>query len=253
MAGRGSLTSRVLVPEVMDDPALDDPSHQQALAALTRINRLSASAAIVWPPIRQLARRLKTDRLKILDVATGAGDVPLALAKRARQAGLRLEITGVDVSPRAIEFARQRAKSGGEGASADVTFRQLDVLTEPLPDDCDVVMCSLFLHHLETAAAERFLAAAGQAARHLVVVSDLRRSLTGWWMAYAASRLLTRSQVIHVDATRSVDAAFSMDELRTMAQSAGLSGIKIVRRWPCRMLLTAGPGRSKFQVQSSKL
>jgi hypothetical protein len=72
---------------------------------------------------------------------------------------------------------------------------------------------------------------------HLVLVNDLRRGVYGFSLAYLASRVLTRCDVVHVDALRSVRAAFTPNELRQMANQAGLQGALINHRWPARMLL----------------
>ena len=57
MASRFSLAQRVREPEDIDDPQLDVALLQGALGGLTTINLLSASARMVWGPIRKLARR----------------------------------------------------------------------------------------------------------------------------------------------------------------------------------------------------
>src|SRR5207248_3643048 len=50
------LRRRRLRPEWMDQPGLDEGQHRQALRGLERINRLSGSARILWPPLARLAR-----------------------------------------------------------------------------------------------------------------------------------------------------------------------------------------------------
>ena len=47
---------RELVGEVMDDPSLDAAEHARALRGLAWINRVSRSAAVVWPAIEAAAR-----------------------------------------------------------------------------------------------------------------------------------------------------------------------------------------------------
>jgi 2-polyprenyl-3-methyl-5-hydroxy-6-metoxy-1,4-benzoquinol methylase len=228
------LSRRQLEPEVMDDPALATDRLHGALTGLTRLNFVSNSARIVWQPIASLARSLKTDRLRILDIATGAGDVPIALHRRALRAGISLDILGIDISPRSIDFARQRAEKAG----APIHFECHSALTDDLPANFDVVMCSLFLHHLTNHDATKLLRLMAAATRWLVLVSDLRRCLYGLGLAYAASRVLTRCDVVHTDAVRSVRAAFSAGELKQMAAEAGLAKATVSRRWPGRMLLT---------------
>jgi 2-polyprenyl-3-methyl-5-hydroxy-6-metoxy-1,4-benzoquinol methylase len=227
-----SLRERNLQPELMDQPDLDPQSHEAALLALRRINLLSRTAAIVWPAIRRLA--VQRDRpLRVLDVACGGGDVTLGIWRRAQRVSLPLEIVGLDMSPVAVGHARALAKAEG----ADVEFRIGNVLDQPLPADFDVIMTSLFLHHLTRADAERLLAAMGQAAKHLVVVNDLRRSTIGYLLAQAVCRVVTRSPVVRVDGPRSVAGAFTLSEIRSMCAVADLTPIALARRWPCRFLL----------------
>lgn len=232
MSGFG-IAQRVRVPEEMDDPGLDHERHAAALAGLARLNAASASVRIVWGPIARLARELQSHRLRVLDVATGGGDIPRALWRKARRAGLHLEIHGIDLSNQALKVAREKAEACG----APLQFSECDALAEVLPDGFDVIVSSLFLHHLDDEETVRLLRKMGQAARHLVLVNDLRRSWRGLMLAHVAGRLLTRSPVVHVDAPRSVRAAFTLDEARQLAASAGLTDATLEPRWPCRFLL----------------
>ena len=84
--------------------------------------------------------------MRILDVATGGGDIPIGIYQRALKSGIRLRISGCDLSARAIEFARQRA----EESKADIEFFEFDAVRDELPDDYDVILSSLFLHHLDS-------------------------------------------------------------------------------------------------------
>ncbi len=220
-------------PEIMDQPGLDLREHERALAGLRRINRLSGSAAILWPPILDLARA-SSNELRILDIATGGGDVPIDLWKRAQRSGLAVRIDACDVSLQALDHARERARR----EHATVRLFQLDALCDDLPADYDVLTCSLFLHHLEEDEAVGLLRRMTAAARRMVLINDLVRSPAGLAAAYVVSRLITRSRVVHVDAPLSVKAAFTIAEVRDLARRAGLEPVKIERRWPFRFLLT---------------
>ncbi len=96
-------------PELMDQPDLDRQLHEQALQGLARVNRISGNAATLWMRIRQLAEQNTGDRLQVLDVACGGGDTAIALSKRAKKAGIPIQISGCDISPAAVEFATARA------------------------------------------------------------------------------------------------------------------------------------------------
>jgi hypothetical protein len=56
-------------------------------------------------------------------------------------------------------------------------------------------------------------------------------------LAHVAGRILTTSDVVHVDGPRSVEGAFTMEEARALAERAGLHGATVRWRWPFRYLL----------------
>jgi SAM-dependent methyltransferase len=217
-------------PEVMDQPDLDPRQHRRALRALQRINAVSGSARILWPALRDLARQ---SPLRVLDIATGAGDVPLRLWKRARRAELPMHFAGCDQSRTALDYARAQA----EHRQADISFFEADALNGPLPGGYDVLTCSLFLHHLEDEQAVDLLRRMARAAERMVLVNDLRRGTDGLLLAYVGSHVLTTSPVVHTDGPLSVRAAFTLPEVRDLARRAGLEGTTVARRWPCRFLL----------------
>src|SRR5262245_43256992 len=121
----------------MDQPGLDPRQHEEALRGLARINALSDSAGILWKPLLALARRQNTP-LSCLDIATGGGDVLLGLWRRARKAGITLQLEGCDVSPVAVDHARQQAAA----RQVPVRFFPWNALVDPLPGEYDVVTTS---------------------------------------------------------------------------------------------------------------
>ena len=217
----------------MDDPSLPAAEHEQALRGLARLNRWSGSARILWRPISCLAASPPGRVLRLLDVACGAGDVLVGLARRASRAGVKLELHGCDVSEAALDHARRRAAAHG----LTIAFFRHNAVAAPLPGGFDVVMSTLFVHHLTDEQAVGVLRAMAAAAARLVLINDLRRCLPGLALAHAACRLLTRSTVVHTDGPRSVARAFTVEEARRLAERAGVTGAVVRRRWPFRFLL----------------
>ena len=230
--GPGSLAERRRQPEVMDQPDLDPTRHREALRGLARLNAWSGSPRILWPEVRRLARETG-GRVTMLDVATGGGDVPVGLARLADRAGVDLDVEGCDRSATALDFARRTAA----GAGLAIPFFERDALDGRPLGSYDVVACSLFLHHLDEDQALELLRRMAQAARRLVLVNDLTRGRPGFALAWAASRVLTGSDVVHVDGPRSVEGAFTRTEAADLARRAGLTGATVQPRFPCRWLL----------------
>lgn len=218
----------------MDQPGLDAREHRHALTALGRANLVSRTTTALWPAIRQIARTDPAAPVRILDIASGGGHVAVSLARRAARDGVRVDITGCDISPVAIDCARTLAKRVGvEG----VRFEPVDALRGPWPGEVDVALCTLFLHHLDDDEAVTLLGRMKATARRIVLVSDLRRSATGYLFAWAGCRLLSTSRVFHVDGTRSVEAAFTPAEAARLAAKAGMDDARVTTHWPQRWLL----------------
>lgn len=227
---------RVLVGELMDDPSLDPDEHARALRGLARLNAMSRAPSVLYPILRREAARLERP-LTIVDIATGSADVPVALLERASRDGVRFEITACDISPVALEHARDRASA----ANVKLATHQLDILNEGAPQ-ADVLTCSLFLHHLSDAGVRLVLGKMALAASRMVLVSDLRRGPWGTALAAVIPRLVTRSHVVHVDGLRSARAALSIGEARAMTRGiADGRGWSIGRAFPARMLMRWSP------------
>lgn len=242
-----SVAKRELVPEVMDDPSLEADRHHAALRGLARINAVSGSSRLLWPAVMQADQRkraqgLAAGPLRVLDVACGGGDVAVSLLLSARRRHVAMSVTAIDMSETALRHATQRATAAGlstrwgdHEAQVDLEVKVCDVLKQELPV-ADVAMCSLFLHHLTVEQAVVVLRKMSQSAE-TVLVNDLCRSAAGYAVAKVGTRILSRSDVVHVDGPRSVKAAWTPGELAALAERAGMRGAVIHRRFPWRMLL----------------
>ena len=87
--------------------------------------------------------------LRVVDLACGTGDI----ARLASAAGA--DVTGIDITPRMIELARERSRGAGVRRTR---FLVGDMTALPLPDACaDVVTTGYGLRHvrdLDRAVAE---------------------------------------------------------------------------------------------------
>ncbi len=215
----------------MDDESLDERLHVEALRGLGRINQLSFTARTLWDPIAAFARNAGRP-IRVLDVATGGGDVPIALAAAAERHGADITFAGCDKSEVALQCAQKKCKEHCQ----QVTFFKWNAMTDSFPVDYDIAINTLFLHHLDPQDTINLLVK--MSAARMVLVSDLVRCKTGLALAHVATRLLSRSRVVHVDGPRSVRAAYTCQEMLEMAEAAGLHHASIRPCWPFRMLLS---------------
>ena len=230
------LSRRDRQPELMDQPEVDKDAHRHALDGLRTTNSICRTAQVIWRGITDLnIRPTGGQPLRVLDIAAGGGDVLLGLAKLASRQGVAMELHGCDINGTAVEYAQRAAK---RAAVLNVGFSQLNALTDPLPKDYDVLMCTLFLHHLSGIDATALLRRMAAAAKRGVIVDDLRRTRFGYFYAWAGGRLITRSHIVHTDGPLSVRAAFTISEARQLALDAGLRDACFQRHWPERFLMS---------------
>jgi SAM-dependent methyltransferase len=200
-------------PELMDRPQPVSEELEVDLRNLRRLNRYFGSYRLIAHFLRRWIR--SGMELRVLDLATGSGDIPRLVVDHARAVGAVVTVEAVDQQPSTLQIARRLSADYPE-----IQFIEGDVLTferEPY----DVVLCSLALHHFSEADAINLLRRCRELSRRYVLVADLRRG----WMATAGVYLLTslffREPMTQTDARLSAERAFSFAEFRGLAERAG--------------------------------
>ncbi len=207
---------RLDASEIMDDLGRPDVEFDRAYRELEIINRRLGG-------IRAIQRFLPSkSNLLMLDVAAGACDVSEALLGR-----MRAQIVVLDVNPKGLEFARRSLPVRG------------DALELPFSDDTfDVVMASLFFHHLSDGNCVRVLENMWRVSRRLVLVNDLHRHPVAYWSIRALVAGFSRSTMVKHDGPVSVLRAFRPQELLQIAERAGVPA-RVYRSFPYRLVLVA--------------
>ena len=77
--------------------------------------------------------------------------------------------------------------------------------------------------------------------RSVTEIHDIIRSLPSLALAHLGTRPLSTSYVVHTDGPRSVEGAFTVEEVQALAERAGLHGATFTRHWPCRFLMAWRP------------
>jgi ubiquinone/menaquinone biosynthesis C-methylase UbiE len=202
------------------DGELDPVLLRGNLDDLERVNRwlggivLSRRALVAL-----LAGRVRPDRsIQLLDVGTGAGDIPATLHRWFRVRGVDLRATATDTRPEIVEEARRRT-NGVEALTVELTGE--DAL--PFGDaSFDIAHVSMVVHHLEQRPAVELLRELARVSRLGVVVNDLDRTEASWLGALALARVATRNRYTRTDGPMSVQRAWRPPEVERMAAEAGL-------------------------------
>jgi len=217
-------------PEFMDRPQPVSPALEADLQNLVSLNRNFGSHRLVR---KFLAQWLTSGRsYRVLDLCTGAGDIPRVMVDWARASGVRLSIDAIDANEATLEIARR-----GSEAYPEICFLRGDVLGFDTRETYDLVTCSLALHHFSEKDAVVLLRRCRDLSHRFVLVADLERG----WSALLGVQLLTmffyREPMTQADAVTSVHRAFSFTELRQMAEAAGWEHFGHTRFRFCRQAI----------------
>jgi SAM-dependent methyltransferase len=211
----------------MDEVGQDRGELADSLHDLQVVNRWLGGSQTAVRRLGPMIRRLAVDLnrpIRLLDVATGSADLPLQLVDWSRRRGLQLRVVAVDFHPTTAAIARE--VTAGQPA---IRIVRADALDLPFPSGSfDLALCSTALHHFDDPAAARVLREMDRVARSGILVSDLRRTRAALIGARAlAATLWRRRRITRHDGPRSVAAAFTVQELRSLARMAGIDAAAV--------------------------
>jgi SAM-dependent methyltransferase len=201
-------------PELMDRPQPVSAELERDLRNLRQLNRFFGSYRLVRHFLRRWIK--PGDCLRIADLATGSGDIPRRVVDYARSIGAAVTVHAVDQQSSTLEIARRLSADYHE-----ISFVESNILEWQPPEPCDIVLCSLALHHFSEEDAVRLLRRARQLSRKYVLVSDLRRGYLVKIGVYLLTTLIFHEPMTRYDAKVSAERAFSFREMRDLAGQAG--------------------------------
>lgn len=217
-------------PELMDRPQPVTPELEQDLANLVSLNRNFGGHRIVR---KFLAQWLNPGRCyRVLDLCTGAGDIPRLMLDWARPRETVLRIDAVDANPSTLEIARRQSAGYPE-----IDFIRGDSLKFESAATYDLVVCSLALHHFSEDDAVRLLRRCRDLSHRYVLVADIERSALTTLSVWLVTAMLYREPMTRFDGRLSARRAFSFREMRALAEAADWPRFAHARFLPCRQAL----------------
>jgi ubiquinone/menaquinone biosynthesis C-methylase UbiE len=216
--------------EIIDGPrpvAFDDMAC--CMKDIARVNGLFGGRMVTMIHVKRLLAALPADHpITVLDVGTGAGDIPRALVRWARGEGRRIRVFALDRDADTLKIAAQVVR-----AYPEITFLRGDALSLPIrPGSVDLTISAMTLHHLEPEAGVRYLAEMDATARVGMIVNDLVRSRVAHAVVWLITRFITRSAISRHDGPLSVRRSYTPHEVSGMCERAGVRDASVVHHWP---------------------
>jgi len=202
------------VLEMMDRPQPVSPELERDLQRIRQLNYYFGSYSLILKFVRRWIR--PGGRVRIVDLATGSGDIPRVIVDHARKIGTKIEIDALDRQPATLQIARKLTAGYPE-----ISYIEANILEWESEEQYDIVLCSLALHHFSDHDAVRVLRRCRELSRKFVLVSDLCRGWVATFGAYLLTSLIFREPMTRYDARVSAARAFSSEEMSHLASQAG--------------------------------
>lgn len=217
-------------PEMMDRPQPVSAELERDLTNLVSLNRWFGSRRQLLHFLRRWWRADETCR--VLDLCTGAGDLPRVMVDFARHRGIAIRVVAVDANPATLAIARRLSEGYPE-----INFVEGNALTFGAAGEYDLVHSSLALHHFSDSDATRLLSRCRKLSKRWVLISDLERSFPTTLGVWLLTALIYRDPMTGHDGRVSAKRAFSFGELHGLAEAAGWEDFGHARFLACRQAL----------------
>jgi ubiquinone/menaquinone biosynthesis C-methylase UbiE len=226
-----SFSHRTKQLERLDTGDYTEAEYELWLREMRWINRLAGDSRALKVAIRET---LDGDerRVSILDVGAGGGE----LLKTAYETlGEGSFLVGAELNERAAKAIQ------GRSAEFGVHSIRCDAMHLPFADNSfDLVISSLFLHHLDDDQARSLLREMARVAARRLIVIDLHRHPIAYYFYRFFSRLVLQ-RFTQQDGALSIMRSYRPDELRELAADSKLADPKVHRSFPFRLVLSASP------------
>ena len=216
--------------EIMDDLQMEGELLRRSLHKLDWINKWLGGNQVTISGLKTLLKGIPKNKvIKIVDLGCGSGDMLRIITRYMRQENRLVEIIGIDANEFTINYAREQSKYYPE-----IRFLPALVTPEILKDlDFDILLSTLFLHHLDNEEISALLKEASRKATVGILINDLHRSRWAYVLFYLLT-LFIPNPMIRQDGLTSILRGFKKADLKKFNQELTMNSASIKWRWAFR-------------------
>ena len=209
--------ARAQLAELMDGPCSREEL-RACLRDLAKVNRWLMAYRPLLGWLDSLGLQDAKGPIRILDVGCGYGDGLRRIERWAKARDVEVGLTGIDLNTDSVVIAGQASN-----AASAIEWVNADVFEYCSQEPIDLVVSSLFTHHLAEPNVVRFLAGMEQHATIGWFINDLSRNAVPYHLFRMFSKLMGLHPFEQNDGPVSIARAFVPEDWRRMCAAAGLA------------------------------
>jgi ubiquinone/menaquinone biosynthesis C-methylase UbiE len=197
----------------MDDPHLDTLMLQEVYADINRVNLFLHGFSLSLRAIERIIKENPKKSYTILDMGCGDGAMLGKVAAHFKNKPVALDLIGIDLNAKSIALAKENLQG-----NANIRFFEQDILApESRNLQCDILLCTLTMHHFDSDTIPIFLNQFIKLSRLGIVINDLHRSKMSFFLFKLFSLIFIKTPIAKHDGLVSIKSAFTKLDLVTFS------------------------------------
>jgi len=216
--------------ELMDDPNVAIDTLRRVFKDINKINRFLGGNAITLGKVCKLIKEFPMQQYTIVDMGCGDGETLRELAIYFRKTDVDVVLIGLDLSENALSIGRTLSVDFPE-----ITFLKQDILTlKPMDLNCDILLCTLTMHHFSNEQIPLFLSQFTKLANIGVIINDLQRSALAYYLFKGFSAIFIKTKIAKHDGLISIKSGFKKQDLISFSKDLPHATHTINWKWAFR-------------------
>jgi ubiquinone/menaquinone biosynthesis C-methylase UbiE len=214
----------------MDDLSLDENQIKSILKDITLANKLLGGNTITIKALDRLFKEHPREKYTIIDMGCGDGNMLRAVADHCAKKNIKAQLIGLDLNEKSINIAKE--SSSGYG---NIRYLTQDVLAlKPEEFHCDILLCTLTLHHFSQEQIHTFIKKFALLATIGIIVNDLDRNKISLALFKIFSHLFIKTSIAKHDGLVSIKSGFTKNDFHIFSRAVPAMDYKVRWRWAFR-------------------
>ena len=217
--------------EIMDDFDMKGEVLRDALDKIAKINQLLGGNKLTLEGVKNILKQNPNqEKITIVDVGCGNGDMLRTLADYAGNNGIKLELIGIDANQFTIDYAQKLSSQ-----YPNISYQCEDIFDKAFENlHYDIVLCTLTLHHFKEDEIIKLLNVFKTNAKLGIVINDLQRSNISYRLFQGLCFAFRLNDMSREDGLVSILRGFKKPELEQFSKKLQFKNYSIDWKWAFR-------------------